>query len=109
MMDDMTEIWVLYSTFSRREEALFVAQALVRERLAACANITGNVQSVYRWEGAVREEAEVAMTAKTRRQNVERAIRRIRELHPYQLPCIVATPIADGFAPFLQWVADETA
>ena len=103
------EIWVVYSTFSRQEEALSVARALVGERLLACANIAGNVLSVYRWEGRVQEEPEVTLVAKTGQASVARAIERIRELHPNRLPCITAWPAAQGFAPFMQWVCGETA
>ena len=105
----MTEIWLLYSTFPNREKALSVAEALLDAHLIACANIIDNVTSVYRWEGHVQQEPEVVMMAKTQKEKVTRALDTIKQLHPYQLPCITAYEVGGGFTPFLQWVADETA
>ncbi|MDE3059795.1 MAG: divalent-cation tolerance protein CutA, partial [Pseudomonadota bacterium] len=90
------------------DEAFFAAQRLVEERLAACANIHEPVTSVYRWEGAVQQEQEIVLTAKTIEALIERAIAMVKSLHSHQLPCIIAYPVTRGFAPFMQWVADET-
>jgi periplasmic divalent cation tolerance protein len=105
---DRNEIWSLYSTFPNREEALSVAHKLLEKKLIACANLLENITSIYRWEGAVQQEQEVLMIAKTTPANVGQAIAEIKKLHSYQLPCIVAYPIAQGHPSFLQWVADET-
>jgi periplasmic divalent cation tolerance protein len=104
----MDEIWLLYSTFPNRDEALSAARALVESRLAACANVH-DIVSVYRWEGALHEGTEAALIAKTRREKLQEASEAVKRLHSYEVPCIIAYPIAGGFPPFLQWVADETA
>jgi periplasmic divalent cation tolerance protein len=103
------DIWVVYSTFGTREEALSVAQILLEKRLIACANLYDNTVSLYRWEGAIAKEQEVVMMAKTTGEQLQPAMDAIKSLHSYQLPCITAYPVAEGFPPFLQWVRDETA
>jgi periplasmic divalent cation tolerance protein len=102
----MTEICMLYSTFKSRDEALSVAHELLKARLIACANVLPPMTSVYRWERKMQQEEEVALLAKT--AQAQAAIARIKELHSYALPCIVAWPLAQGFPPFLEWVAGET-
>lgn len=105
----MNEIWLLYSTFPNKEKALSVAHELLDQRLIACANIIDQVSSVYRWEGHVQQEPEVVMMAKTVKDKVNRALDTIKQLHPYQLPCITAYEVGGGFTPFLRWVAEEVA
>lgn len=104
----MTDIWLLYSTFPSGKEALSVAHHLLEKRLIACANLYENVTSIYRWEGDIRQEAEAVLIAKTREGLVSDAITAVKNLHSYQLPCIIAYPIEKGFPPFLQWIAEET-
>lgn len=103
------DIWVLYSTFARSEEALSVAKTLLEKRLIACANIQENVVSLYRWQGAVMRENEVTLIAKTSKVKLQPAMDEVKKLHSYELPCIVAYPIAEGYPPFLQWIKNETA
>src|SRR5512147_2323513 len=98
------DIWVLYSTFGNREEALSAARSLVEKRLAACANLHDNVTSVYRWEGKIEEAREVVMTAKTSKKKLAQAMDEIKRLNSYDLPCMVAYPVTEGFAPFMKWV-----
>jgi len=102
------EIWVLYSTLANKEEAVFIARALVEKHLAACVNLHENVTSIYRWQGDIQQEQEVALIAKTSKAQIPAAIALIKSLHSYEVPCIVAYPAPEGFVPFLQWVADET-
>ena len=103
----MSRPCLLYITAGDREEALALARMLVGERLAACANVLGAATSVYRWQGAVQEEGEVVLVAKTVENRVEAASRRVREAHSYDSPCVVALPISGGDADFLAWVRDE--
>ncbi len=98
----------VYTTTASRDEALRIAHALVAERLAACANILPGVTSVFRWEGSVQEESEVSMILKTRAGLVDLVIERIRSLHGYTCPCVVALPITAGNPAFLDWIASET-
>lgn len=102
------EIWIVYSTFPNRQEALSAAQQLVEKRLAACVNLHDGVTSIYRWQGAIQQEKEVVFIAKTQQKKVSAAIDALKQLHSYEVPCIVAYPVGEGLPAFLQWVADET-
>lgn len=102
------ECFILYMTFPSKAEAVAAGRALAEERLIACANIHEGVTSLYRWEGAVRQEEETVLTAKTSRAKLEGAMAAAKRLHSYRTPCIIAYPIAEGFPPYLQWIADET-
>lgn len=97
----------VYVTAPSMEVARRIAQHAVNEGLAACANMLP-VHSVYRWEGALQEDAEVAMFLKTRRELVPRLEQAIRTLHPHQVPCIVAFDLVGGHAPYLAWIDAET-
>lgn len=99
---------LIYITAANRTEARRLAAALVGERLAACANLLPAIESRYWWKGRIEEGREVALLAKTRATLVPRLIRRVKALHSYETPCIVALPIAAGYAPFLRWIAAET-
>lgn len=104
----MTGVFTLYVTCADKNEALKIAQALVEKRLAACANVYDNITSVYRWEGKVQQAPEAALFAKTTAEKLAEAQALVKRLHSYEVPCIIAYPISDGFPPFLQWVAEET-
>ena len=99
---------VIYMTAPNVEEARRIACTLVDERLAACANILGPIESIYRWEGKVEEAQETAFIAKTAKSRVEALTARVKELHSYECPCVVALPIEAGHPPFLDWIAGET-
>jgi periplasmic divalent cation tolerance protein len=89
-------------------EAKRIGEALVDERLAACVNILSAVESVYRWQGKVEHAAEVALIAKTRETLFERVAARVKALHSYDTPAVVAWEIAFGDAAYLDWIAAET-
>jgi len=99
---------LVYSTFADRESARSVATRLVEERLAACANLLPGVESVYRWKGAVETASEVGVVFKTTGEGYPALESRLRELHPYEVPEIVAVPLRHGFAPYLEWIAQST-
>jgi periplasmic divalent cation tolerance protein len=98
-----------YITAGSREEALQIGRALVEERLAACANLIEGVTSIYRWQGEIQEDAEVALFVKTRMDLVPRLTERVVALHSYDCPCVVALPIEGGNQAFLDWITAETA
>jgi periplasmic divalent cation tolerance protein len=85
-----------------------VGRALVDERLAACVNVVPGVRSIYRWEGKVRRDPEVLLVIKTRRTHLPALQRKVKSLHPYTVPEIIALPIAAGSAPYLAWVQHST-
>ena len=107
-MTEEQHVVSLYVTVPTAEVAATIARALVEERLAACVNVLGPVRSIYRWQGAVHDDPEVAFLAKTRAALVEAATARIKSLHPYECPCIVALPVVGGHPAFLDWVRTET-
>ncbi len=98
----------VYMTAASRDEAERIAAALVESRLAACVNVLGEIRSVYRWEDAIRRDAEVAFIAKTRAALFDALAARVREMHSYDVPCIVAWPIAAADAAYLDWIGQET-
>ena len=103
----MGEFLSVYITASSSAEAETIAEALVDERLAACVNIFP-ARSVYRWQGKVTKENEVILIAKSRAEHFDRLSARVKDLHSYSCPCIVAWPIAAAYRPYLDWLADET-
>jgi len=88
-------------------EAEQLAEALVGERLAACVNVTG-VQSCFRWEGKVSNEPEQLLIIKTQQSLLDTLIARIKGLHSYETPEIIAMPIVGGYTPYLEWMREET-
>lgn len=102
------DTYFIYVTAKDTAEAKRIAETVVEERLAACANVLGSVESVYRWEGKVCEDDEVALLLKTSNERKAELIERIKQLHSYDCPCVVCLPIADGNQDFLKWIADET-
>jgi periplasmic divalent cation tolerance protein len=104
----MIKTVMLYITASNKKEAKKIGTILVKERLVACVNIIDKIQSVYWWKGKIEEGAEAALIAKTRLSIVKKTMARVRELHSYECPCIIALPIIDGNPAFLEWIAHET-
>jgi len=98
----------VYVTTRDKNEALSIGRILVEERLAAGVNILSGLSSFYWWNGAIEEAHEAAFIAKTRRELLPRVIARIKELHSYEVPCVVALPVTDGNPDFLDWVAAQT-
>ena len=98
----------VYITAKDFEQANRIGKTLVEERLAACANILGGMHSVYRWEGAVVEDNETVLIVKTVEQMVSKVTERVKEIHSYSIPCIVALPVVDGNREYLKWIEIET-
>ncbi len=84
-----------------------LARTVVEEGLAACGNILPGLTSVYRWAGAVQEDPEALVLFKTGEACVADLMRRVVELHPYDVPEFLALPVADGHLPYLRWVVGE--
>ena len=81
-----------------------LARRLVEEGLAACVNLVPGVRSIYRWQGAVQEDAEILLIAKTSAALVDALASRVRALHPYELPEVMSLAVAGGSQPYLDWV-----
>ena len=99
---------IVLITALNEDECAKIGRALVEENLAACANIIKGVRSIYRWRGDVFDEGECMMVVKTVRANFGRLEKRVRGLHSYELPEIIALPIVKGFEPYLRWVEENT-
>ncbi len=85
-----------------------IARALVEERLVACVNLVAGVTSIYRWQGAVEEAGEVLLVMKTVATRVPAVTARVRELHPYDVPELIALPVDAALPAYASWVAAET-
>jgi periplasmic divalent cation tolerance protein len=105
-MDEVCEVIITgpdaewLATFNRR---------LVDDRLAACGHNIPAIRSIYRWQGQVHDEGEARLALHTRRSLVPAISKRTNDEHPYEVPCVIALPIADGNPAYVQWVLDETA
>jgi periplasmic divalent cation tolerance protein len=95
------------TTAPSAEVAERMGGALVEERLAACANVVPGIVSIFRWKGAVSHESEVLMILKTTTDAVDALRRRIVELHPYEVPEVLALDVRDGHPAYLDWVRSE--
>jgi periplasmic divalent cation tolerance protein len=103
----MNEI-VVFITASDEDAAVKIARSLVEAKLAGCVNIIKNIRSVYRWEETVEDEPEVLMVAKTRKALFHELMKKVKELHSYTVPEIIALPIVEGSEDYLQWLRDVT-
>ncbi len=101
------EVFVVMSTFPSLEEARRVGRQLVEEALVACVNLVPGIESIYRWKGALQTESEVLLLMKTTSMCLAPLQARLRELHPYEVPELVALPVASGMPAYLQWVVDS--
>ena len=98
---------LIYITTGDESEAKRIGRTLVEERLAACVNFRP-IQSIFRWEGEIEEDSEMAMLVKTRAKLADRVIERVKELHSYEVPCVLVLPIEKGNTGFLQWIDEST-
>jgi periplasmic divalent cation tolerance protein len=105
----MDETLVVLTNLPDRGAAVRLAQELVERRLAACVNVLGECTSVYRWKGAIENAQEVPVLIKTRTALYEELEAAIVELHPYEVPEIIAIPLVRGFAEYLEWVNEGTS
>jgi periplasmic divalent cation tolerance protein len=100
--------WFVYITAKDKAQALAIGRALVEDRLAACVNVWDGMTSVYRWDGAIEEASEAVLIAKTTEPHLPAIIERVKGIHSYQIPCVVAWPLAAGNPPYLNWIERET-
>ncbi|MBT8045027.1 MAG: divalent-cation tolerance protein CutA [Verrucomicrobiae bacterium] len=103
----MTEAMIVLSSFPDEEKARQIGTHLVEKQYAACINILPSIKSIYRWDGKVCEESEVLAVIKTTRSAFPVLSRELAALHPYDEPEIVALPVSDGSAGYLNWLCDQ--
>ena len=99
---------VVLVTAGSNEEGRRIGRAMVEERLAACVNVVGPIRSIYRWEGAIEEAEEHLLVMKARTADVPALTARVRALHSYDVPEVVALPLTGGSEAYLAWLAAAT-
>jgi periplasmic divalent cation tolerance protein len=104
----MSDALFIYVTAGSAEEAERIGRALVAERLAACANILPGMRSIYWWDGKMEDATEAVLVLKSVRANLAALTARVKALHSYAAPCVVALPIEGGNEEYLRWIAKES-
>jgi periplasmic divalent cation tolerance protein len=107
-MKSMSETIVVLVTCGSEEQATNIANSLVDERLASCVNIISPVRSIYRWEGKIWDEKEWMLIIKTKKKRFEDLEKKVKSLHSYLVPEIIALPIVQGSASYLKWLEEMT-
>ncbi len=102
------DIRVVYITCANIEEAKKIGREIVEKRFAACANIIDKIESFYWWEGKLQEDKEALIIAKTKSSLVNELIKKVKDIHSYECPCIVTLPVLEGNTDFLEWIIEET-
>lgn len=105
----MSDIRLIYTTWPDAQTAQRAARSLVEQGLAACANILGPMNSIYRWQGKIEMAGEVPVLFKTTTRQAAELVDRIASLHPYDVPAVVAWEVdeASSHAPFLDWIRES--
>ncbi len=102
----MTDALMIFITASSDDEAALIAKTLVDEHLAACVNVISGVRSFFFWEGETRDAREVLLICKSRKERMAQIIARVRSLHSYSVPEIIALPVAEGSSDYLAWIRE---
>jgi periplasmic divalent cation tolerance protein len=107
--DADAQVLLVMSNLPDQETAQRVARTLIEQRLAACVSVLAPCMSLYHWRGAVEDATEVPLLIKTSAGRYAELESVLRQLHPYELPEIIAVPVVRGLPGYLDWVAGETA
>ncbi len=107
-MSSRANVRVVFMTAPDEDTAARIARALVEERLAACVSIVPKVRSIYRWQSAIHDDAEVLCVVKTVPEKVAPLFDRIRELHPYKVPEGLSLAVESGLPDYVAWIVEET-
>ncbi|GGP19433.1 dihydroorotate dehydrogenase [Thermocladium modestius] len=99
--------YVLVNVTAPEDQGIRIGRVLVEEGLAACVNVVRGIRSIYRWKGNVEEDEEALLIIKTTRPALDRLVRRVKELHPYEVPEIIAMPIIAGNEDYLRWIEES--
>ena len=105
----MTDAVIVLCTFANWEDAKRIGSAVVEARLAACVNILPGVRSIYRWKGEIERAEETLALIKTTQQSFSALRDRIKELHPYETPEIIAIPVLEGLTAYLAWLHEQVS
>lgn len=104
-----TDCVVVWTTISTTSDSRKLASALVTERLAACVNVLAPMESIYRWKGEVQTDPERQLIMKTTAARVPALKARLVQLHDYDVPEFIVTPVIDGSDAYLNWIRESTA
>ena len=104
----MQDVLIVLTNVPDEVIAHTIARDVVQRRLAACVNLLPAVRSIYQWEGKIEEAAEVTLLIKSTQGRYAELEAAIREAHPYDVPEIIAMPVAAGLPAYLDWVVSET-
>ena len=96
---------VILCTCPNQESAINIASILVEEQLVACVNVLPQVTSIYRWQGKIEQDSEVLLIAKTSKDSFEHVSARIKQLHSYDVPEVIALDIQQGNSEYLNWIS----
>jgi periplasmic divalent cation tolerance protein len=102
------ELMAIYTTVANKDDARRIALSLVEQKLVACAQIS-EIESFYTWNQAIQQDGEYRILLKTTAEHYARVEAALRKLHPYELPAIYAVPVTQAFAPYAQWVAENSS
>src|SRR6185369_5036187 len=97
-------IRMVYCTTPSSEVACDIGAKLIEERLAACINVLPGMTSIYRWQGKIERAAEAVLVIKTPEERVDDVLRRVQQLHPYEVPCLLALHVTKGNPAYLDWL-----
>jgi len=107
-MTDESRVVVVLVTAPSADEAARIGRILVEERLAACVNVVGPIRSIYRWQAKIEDEQEHLMLVKARHVDVDAVAARVRAVHPYDVPEVIALDVTGGSTPYLAWLLEST-
>jgi len=102
------QVLVILVTVVNQEEAIRIGERMVNAKLAACANIISEIQSIYRWKGKVVKTKEVLLMLKSTKPRYRELEKSIKAIHTYETPEIIALPVKEGFGQYIEWVHSET-
>lgn len=105
----MEQILVVFVTVSSEDEGKKIGMDLVNNKLAACVNLVPKIHSIFSWQGKIETEDEVLLVIKTTQERINELINKVKELHSYDVPEILAIPVFAGNQDYIDWVLDETA
>ena len=107
MAEKEADAIVVLMTAASQDEASRIAEMLVGAQLAACVQILPEITSVYRWQGEIQREKEILLLAKTNRSRFDELEGKVRAMHSYETPEIIAVPVTDASGPYIEWLLTE--
>ena len=100
---------VVFITAANNKEAKRIAHRLIKDKLAACANIADEIESFFWWKGKVVQAKEALLIIKSKKEKLAKIIKLVKSLHSYEVPEIIALPIIDGYKPYLEWIDESVS